>query len=156
MAGITNVLDCGAGTCYGSDPNKTGQVSAFSTWSSVMHDIDPTGVLTFVTDVQLCCVTLTGTYSSGAAALNWTSAQASNTNETTQYTVYREVYDGTTTTQQAWYSTTGTSYTDTSVQVRGNATSTAPSGDWVAYWIVAYNAGVGTISNTVYFSTPYM
>lgn len=99
----------------------------------------------------------------GQPTLSWSAVSTSNTTATTQYRIYRAVWDAST---YSWAdpgglltTITGTSFADGGL----NWAATAFTGDteptecvyrYVYYWVVADNAGIKKTSSWLYFQGP--
>jgi hypothetical protein len=155
LIGLANAFDCNTYSCGASD----GVAMFFSTWSSVLNDI---GMLGVATNITVGSPSVTEGFSSGNPYLSWSSVSTTNTSATTEYHIYRSVWDASTYTwsETAYYlgSTTSTSYTDTTLPFTASSYTTSPPAEctytYAIYFVYAYNSGVTNPSAPQYYVGP--
>ena len=139
----------------------------FSTFGNVQNEL---GTLSVATNITVGTPVVGGSLSGNAPSLSWSAVSTTHTSATTVYSIYRSVWDASTYT---WLeeghlvsSQTGTSFTDNTVPVTldsytGSARPAECTYTFVMYTVMAYNTGVLSQSDPVYFqgdadgSTPW-
>lgn len=140
------------------------QTMYFSKWPNVAGDVadgNYTSSVNILTDVTMSgSPSLSGSLS-GGVQLSWSSVTVSGASATTEYKIYRSVWDASTYTLvndgTLVGTTTGTSFTDTTLPISVSAylgTSGPPAMctySYAIYSVVAYNSGLSATSPVIYF-----
>jgi hypothetical protein len=144
------------------------QYSIFSPWSGITQDMSnfyQISGLNPVTDMSLGTPDITGSYVSGSnAVITWPAVGTVNTNQTTTYKVFRTVWDASVGSYrengELVSTTTGTSYADNGSYFavstfNGTVNPGSCPNSYLAFVVKAYNSGLITTSQTVWFLGPY-
>jgi hypothetical protein len=148
------------GSFYGIAWGWDGSSVYFSPYQQIVNDL---GAMTVGSEITVGTPSVTASFNGSNPYLSWSAVSTTNTTATTQYRIYRAIWNAS---NYTWTSTgtqiaqiTSTSYTDNSLPFTADASTGTTQPDectytFTYYWVVAYNSGIASGSTLRYFRGP--